>query len=140
MMSDPVHTRTWYAASCGSVAASSHGPRYAETYLRGRLVGNNSFGNRYYAEKSQCRGTLRAHRWAVYAGPKEASAVPAEWHGWLQYTIDAPLPETGKHPRQKPYLPNATGTASGYRPTGHDYRGGHRAAADGDYEPRTSGG
>ena len=96
-------------------------------YLRGRLVGNDSFGNRYYVEKSQRRGTLRARRWVVYAGAKEASAVPAEWHGWLHYTVDSPLPETGKHPWQKPHLPNATGTVSGYRPTGHDYRGGHRA-------------
>jgi len=47
-------------------------------FLRGRLIGNDSFGNRYYSEKSQRRGGLRARRWVVYAGAKEASAVPAE--------------------------------------------------------------
>ena len=59
--------------------------------------------------------------------------MPAEWHGWLHYTIDTALPETGNRPWQKPHLPNATGTPLAYRPPGHDYRGGHRAAADGDY-------
>ena len=79
-------------------------------FLRGRLVGNDAVGNRDYLEKSQRRGRLRARRWVVYAGEKDASAVPAEWHGWLHYTIDTPLPETGRRPWQKPHLPNATGT------------------------------
>ena len=108
-------------------------------FLRGRLVGNDAFGNWDYLEKSQRPGCLRARRWVVYAGEKDASAVPAEWHGWLHYTIDAALPETGKRPWQKPHLPNATGTPLTYRPQGHDYRGGHRAAADGDYESWTPG-
>lgn len=108
-------------------------------FLRGRLVGNDAVGNRYYLEKSQRRGRLRARRWVVYAGEKDASAVPAEWHGWLHYTIDTPLPETGRRPWQKPHLPNATGTPLAYRPPGHDYLGGHRAATDGDYEFWTPG-
>ena len=105
--------------------------------LRGRLIGSDVLGNRYYLEKSQRRGSLRASRWVVYAG--ERVAVSAEWHGWLHCTIDTPLPETGKHPWQKPHVPNATGTQSGYRPQGHNYRGGHRASADGDYETWTPG-
>ena len=40
-------------------------------------------------------------------------------------------------PWQKPHLPNATGTAASYRPPGHDYEGGHRARATGDYEAWT---
>ena len=92
-------------------------------FLRGRLVGNDAFGNRYYLEKSQRRGHLRARRWVVYAGEKDASAVPAEWHGWLHHTIDTALPETGRRPGQKRHLPNATGTPLAYRPPGHDYRG-----------------
>ena len=109
-------------------------------FLRGRLVGSDAIGNRYYLERSKRRGSLRARRWVMYAGEKEASAVPAEWHVWLHYTTETPIPETGKHPWQKPHLPNATGTPSGYRPPGHDYRGGHRPAADGDYESWTPGG
>ena len=50
-------------------------------------------------------------------------------------TTDTPLPETGNRPWQKPHLPNLTGTLSAYRPPGHDYRGGHRAAADGERVP-----
>ena len=109
-------------------------------FLRGRLIGSDAIGNRYYLEKSKRRGSLRARRWVKYAGEKEASAVSAEWHGWLHYTTDTPIPEASKHPWQKPHLPNATGTPLGYRPPGHDYRGGHRAAADGDYESWTPGG
>ena len=85
-------------------------------FLRGRLVGSDAVGNHYYLEKSKRRGSLRARRWVTFAGEKEASAVPAEWHAWLHYTTERPIPETGKHPWQKPHLPNATGTPSGYRP------------------------
>jgi NADH:ubiquinone oxidoreductase subunit len=109
-------------------------------FLRGRLVGNDAAGNRYYLEKSRRRGSLRARRWVAYAAEREASAVPAEWHAWLHFTTDSPLPETGEHPWQKSHLPNATGTPTSYRPPGHDYHGGHRAAADGDYESWTPGG
>ena len=77
-------------------------------FLRGRLVGSDAVGNHYYLEKSKRRGSLRARRWVTYAGEKETSAVPAEWHAWLHYTTERPIPETGKHPWQKPHLSNAT--------------------------------
>jgi NADH:ubiquinone oxidoreductase subunit len=64
-------------------------------FLRGRLVGSDAAGNRYYLEKSRRRRSMRTRRWVAYAGEKEASAVPAEWHAWLHYTSDTPLPETG---------------------------------------------
>ena len=54
----------------------------------------------------------------------------------MHYTIDEPLPET-RRAWQKPHLPNVTGTAASYRPPGHDYSGGHRAAATGDYQAWT---
>ena len=38
--------------------------------LRGRLIGSDVLGNRYYLEKSQRRGSLRASRWVVYAGER----------------------------------------------------------------------
>ena len=107
---------------------------------RAVFIGQDDYGNRYYeARDNRDSYDDRKRRWVIYNGYADASKVPAEWHGWLHYTIDAPLPETGKHPWQKPHLPNATGTPSGYRPTGHDYRGGHRATADGDYESWTPG-
>jgi NADH:ubiquinone oxidoreductase subunit len=103
------------------------------TWLHGRPVGKDADGNRYFTEK-RARANGRTKRWVVYAGAAEATAVPPEWHAWLHYTVDAPLPDTGRKPWQKPHLPNLTGTAASYRPPGHDYRGGVRAAATGDYE------
>ncbi len=108
------------------------------TWLHGRVVGTDSAGNRYFTEKRE-RATGRTRRWVVYAGVADATAVPAEWHCWLHYTTDAPLPDTGRRPWQKPHLANATGTASSYRPKGHDYSGGARVAASVDYEAWTPG-
>ena len=65
--------------------------------------------------------------------------VPSEWHAWLHYTTNAPLVEQARRPWEKPHLPNVTGTAAGYRPSGHDYQGGERARATGDYEAWTPG-
>jgi NADH:ubiquinone oxidoreductase subunit len=107
-------------------------------YFKGRLVGRDSAGNRYYLEKRSRRG-LRARRWVLYPGLPEASAVPPEWHSWIHHTTAEPISDVGRHPWQKAHLPNATGTVASYRPAGHDYKGGHRARADGDYEAWTPG-
>jgi NADH:ubiquinone oxidoreductase subunit len=103
------------------------------TLLRGRSVGTDATGNIYYEDRRP-RADRRTRRWVIYAGTPEASDVPPEWHAWLHYTTDAPLTDAGRRPWQLPYVPNLTGTAAGYRPPGHDYQGGHRAAATGDYE------
>lgn len=108
------------------------------TRLNGRRVGTDAAGNVYYEDKRP-RAERRTRRWVVYNGDVEASRVPPEWHAWLHYTVDAPLAETARRPWQKPHVPNATGTALSYRPSGHDYQGGHRARATGDYEPWTPG-
>jgi NADH:ubiquinone oxidoreductase subunit len=107
------------------------------TLLNGRVVGRDGNGNVYYEDKNLRDGKRR--RWVDYAGAPDASAVPPEWHAWLHYTTDAPLPDTGKRPWQKPHRANPTGTAGSYRPAGHDYSGGQRAAATGDYEAWTPG-
>lgn len=108
------------------------------TKMHGRSVGSDLDGNRYFEER-RGRPGLRARRWVIYAGRPEASKVPPEWHPWLHYTIDAPLPRSVRQPWQKPHIANATGTADSYRPPGHDYQGGERAAATGDYEAWTPG-
>ncbi|WP_348539825.1 NADH:ubiquinone oxidoreductase subunit NDUFA12 [Rhodovastum atsumiense] len=103
-------------------------------YLRGTEIGRDAEGNRYFIERwSRGRG-VRRRRWVLYPRDAEASSVPAEWHAWLHHTTDAPLTEMPRYPWQRPHLRNATGTASAYRPPGHDSMGGQRAAADGDYE------
>ena len=106
------------------------------TLLRGRQIGRDADGNIYYEER-RGRSGWRRRRWVAYAGTPEASKVPPEWHAWLHYTTDSPLPAAARRPWQKPHLPNLTGTPASYRPAGHDYEGGQRAPADGDYEAWT---
>jgi NADH:ubiquinone oxidoreductase subunit len=108
---------------------------------RGRLVGEDAFGNRYYEARddrdSYDRG--RPRRWVIYRGYADASKVPAEWHGWLHYTFDEP-PTVTPLPRQsweKEHLPNLSGTIHAYRPKGSLARGGERQRATGDYEAWT---
>jgi NADH:ubiquinone oxidoreductase subunit len=103
------------------------------TLVFGRLVGQDSFGNRYYEEKRPRRG-MRGRRWVAYAGTVEASMVPPEWHAWLHYTTETPLSDAPRRPWQLPHIPNLTGTPGSYRPPGHDYRGGNRGPTTGDYE------
>ena len=108
------------------------------TWFRGRRVGTDARGNRYYEERRARRG-LRRRRWVLYAGRAEATEVPPEWHAWLHYITDAPLTDAPCWPWQKPHLPNLTGTPAAYRPPGHDYEGGRRAPASSDYEAWTPG-
>lgn len=109
------------------------------TLFRGRKVGTDGHGNRYFETRRAPRGRRR-RRWVLYKGGKrEASLVPPEWHGWLHHTVDVtPKERPPVHrPWQKEHLPNLTGTTAAYRPSGHDYEGGKRAPATGDYEPWT---
>ncbi len=108
------------------------------TFFRGRSVGSDETGNRYFEEK-RARNGLRARRWVLFKGEAEASKVPAEWHSWLHYTTDEPISLASRKSWQKPHQPNMTGTAASYRPPGHDYRGGNRSPATGDYESWTPG-
>ena len=48
-------------------------------------------------------------------------------------------PGVARRPWSKPPMPNLTGTAASYRPPGHDYEGGVRDRATGDYEAWTPG-
>jgi NADH:ubiquinone oxidoreductase subunit len=115
------------------------------TWLHGELVGTDQFGNRYYREKRRRplkRGgglDSRERRWVLYSGEVEASRVPPLWHGWLHHIFDEVPTESArkKHPWEKEYVPNLTGTDRAYRPPGSLLRGGHRPRATGDYEPWT---
>lgn len=103
------------------------------TRLKGRLVGTDDQGNRYYTEHTPRPGRA-PRRWVLYAGEPEASSVPPEWHAWLHWTVDTPLTEASRHPWQKPHRPNMTGTDKAWLPRGHDARPGPRPPATGDYE------
>jgi NADH:ubiquinone oxidoreductase subunit len=105
------------------------------TWAKGKLVGTDSQGNRYYIERTNVRGRRSPRRWVIYNGVAEASRVPPEWHAWLHYTTAEPLAPPTDKPWIKPHQPNMTGTPQAYLPSGHDRRGGERQAATGDYEP-----
>lgn len=102
------------------------------TWFKGKHVGTDQFGNRYYEERGRVKGRRRK-RWVMFKGVAEPSKVPPEWHGWLHHTLDKPLPEKPLYAWQKPHLPNLTGTIYRYLPKGHVLRGARRAATRADY-------
>ena len=111
------------------------------TWLRGELVGTDSYDNRYYrlrGYKPTQRGSgrfSRERRWVIYNGEPEGSKVPSEWHAWLHHMFDQ-VPQPRQHYAwEKPHLPNMTGTPLAYHPPGSVLLGGHRARTTGDYEP-----
>ncbi|MDR3515332.1 MAG: NADH:ubiquinone oxidoreductase subunit NDUFA12 [Azospirillaceae bacterium] len=109
------------------------------TWRFGVPVGTDRFGNRYFRDRRHSAGR-RDRRWVLYNGASDASKVPPEWHGWLHHSSAAPMKEGDgpfHKPWQQPYVPNQSGTLEAYRPPGHTFEGGHRAAASGDYEPWT---
>ena len=105
------------------------------TWRKGKLVGTDAQGNRYYADGKKTRHG-RERRWVIYAGEPEASKVPPEWHGWLHFTYNTPMAADSAYhqPWVKPHHANLTGTNAATFPAGHALGGGHRAKAVGDYE------
>lgn len=104
---------------------------------RGTFVGEDDFGNKYYAAKTIRDGDAgRQRRWVIYKGYAEPSKVPAEWHGWLHHTFAEPPTKAPLKRRtwELDHQPNLTGTDHAYRPPGSIARGGERAKATGDYQ------
>lgn len=106
------------------------------TWRKGRLVGEDEQGNKYYEAKDGASVGGYKRRWVIYNGQVEASRVPSDWHGWLHHTVDTPPTEEDYTPRewQKPHVPNLTGTPYAYRPAGSLLKGGQRPQATGDYK------
>jgi NADH:ubiquinone oxidoreductase subunit len=121
LFSSPLFT-WWNSATVGTLLFTSR---------KGKKVGEDEQGNIYYQEKNGHR------RWVIYKnGPVEASRVPADWHGWLHYTMDQTpeaLPVTIK-PWEKDHLPNLTGTQAAYAPDGSARGTGKRASTASDYD------
>jgi NADH:ubiquinone oxidoreductase subunit len=109
------------------------------TARKGRLVGEDEFGNRYYIQKSGVGPLGVPARWVIYRDLSEPTQVPPDWHGWLHYTVDD-LPTDVRYvpkPWQKRHQMNQTGTANAYRPQGSILGEGARAASSADYKPWT---
>ena len=53
------------------------------TWLNGRQVGIDEFGNRYFEANNGAMLHNRPRRWCMFKGDAEASMVPPEWHAWL---------------------------------------------------------
>ena len=103
------------------------------TALRGRLVGTDPYGNRYFVERG---GNNAPRRWVLYNGEVEASKIPPEWHAWLHHTVDEiPTGNRKGYSWEKPHLPNLTGTSAAYKPPRSLAAKGERPRVTGDYEP-----
>ena len=59
------------------------------TWIFGKYVGNDHFGNKYYCSSNNFNDIL-SKRWVVYDGEVEPTKVPAHWHAWLHKTILEP--------------------------------------------------
>ncbi len=82
-----------------------------KTFLFGKFVGKDSFGNKYYESK-------KGKRWVIYADEVDASKIPVEWYSWIHFTPNKieKNHELKKFDWQKPHRPNLTGTESAYYP------------------------
>ena len=91
------------------------------TWRKGRLVGEDSLGNRYWQERRPPRGRP-SRRWVTYAGAVDPTCVPPDWHSWLHHTAAEPPPlahpSAPERPWHKPRLPNPTGTPAAHKPPG----------------------
>jgi NADH:ubiquinone oxidoreductase subunit len=106
------------------------------TARKGERVGEDEFGNVYYRAPSRVPESIPEHRWVIYNGYAEASAIPPGWHGWMHHTVDTPPSETEYKARdwQKPHHENRTGTPAAYRPKG-SIAAPHLAEPKPDYQP-----
>ena len=81
------------------------------TFFSGKLIGEDSFGNKYYESKN-------GKRWVIYKNDVEASKIPNEWYCWM-HKINNKIEknhELKKYTWQKPHQPNQTGTKHAYHP------------------------
>ena len=76
-----------------------------------KLVGTDSYGNKYYESKS-------GKRWVIYSNEIDASKIPVEWYSWMHFTKNRieKNHELKKYEWQKPHQPNLTGTETAYYP------------------------
>ena len=82
------------------------------TFFKGKFVGKDEFGNKYYSSSS-------GKRWVIYNGLVESSKIPPEWHLWIHFlNKEKPNNRFEKFKWQKTHKENATGTKEAYKPEG----------------------
>lgn len=104
------------------------------TMLRGKEVGSDMIGNKYYINRKGSSASQK--RWVIYAKNDDASEVPSRYHAWLHYTIDE-FPDdqsTVIASWQLPHQANMSGTKQAWRPDSA-YGNGIRSSARSDYIP-----
>ena len=81
------------------------------TIFFGKYVGKDSFGNKYYQNKS-------GNRWVIYKDEIDASKIPNEWFSWMHFTKNKieKNHKLEKYNWQKPHQPNMTGSDKAYYP------------------------
>ena len=86
-----------------------------KTIFFGKLVGSDSFGNKYYESKS-------GKRWIIYKDEIDASKIPNEWYSWIHFTQNKIENNHNlkKYDWQKPHQSNLTGTDNAYYPNKND--------------------
>ncbi len=82
-----------------------------KTIFFGKLVGKDSFGNKYFESKN-------GKRWVIYNDEIDASKIPVEWYSWMHFTSNKieKKHDLEKYDWQKPHQSNLTGTDKAYYP------------------------
>ena len=80
-------------------------------FFFGKLVGKDSFGNKYYQTK-------KGKRFLIYNGEVDDSKIPNEWYSWMHFTPNKieNIHELKKFEWQKQSKPNLTGSNDAYSP------------------------
>ena len=82
------------------------------TFIYGKFVGDDEYGNKYYESKS-------GKRWVIYKGEIEATKIPNEWYSWIHFTRNKieNVHQLNKYNWQKNHKSNQTGTKDAYSPS-----------------------
>mgnify|MGYP001183018053 FL=1 len=82
------------------------------TLIKGKLKGQDIFGNKYYEDKE-------GRRWVIYKDQIEASSIPEEWYSWIHHIKNKieNNHQLKKYKWQKPHQSNLTGTSKAYHPS-----------------------
>jgi len=89
------------------------------TWRKGNRVGQDALGNVYY-ENPTPGPDGHPRRWVIFKDSIEASAVTADWHGWLHHTVSEPPSDKDVQRKdwEKDHRPNPTGSADAVYPPG----------------------